>query len=199
MPAPPRTVAGPLVTPSPPRPAAPPPAQLATAKAPVARPTPAEAARLRWLDVAGASVLILLGAFAAFNLPAGPLRMALALPVLLFAPGYLLLQALVVPPARGTALMWQCFASVGISPAVVGLLALSTSIVEGGFKLGAIVVLVTIGSLAFTAGALVRRRSLARSVGQSRSAPKTLAQPTMGGAKPAPVDAARAKTGPTRP
>lgn len=186
--------------------------------APTARPfdpsnppgaPPAKAAPpapLRWLDLSGSTILVVLGAFAALSLPEGPLRLLLTLPVLLFAPGYLLLQAFVVPPARGAAVGWQCLASLGISPAVVGLLALSTAIVEGGFRVGAIVLMTTIGSLGLAAAALVRRRSVARSP-QDRSSKATAASAAPV-ARAAPVgsplgapapDAARAKSGPLRP
>lgn len=169
--------------------------------APPAKAAPA--GPLRWLDLSGATVLVVLGAFAAFSLPAGPLRMLLTLPVLLFAPGYLLLQAFVVPPARGAKAGWQCLAAIGVSPAVVGLLALATAIVEGGFRTGAIVLLTTLGSLGFAAMALVRRRALAR-LPQDRSS-KATAAPVAPAAPvgsplgaPAP-EAARAKSGPLRP
>jgi uncharacterized membrane protein len=148
-------------------------------------PRPARGAHA-WpkLDVVGASALVLLAFVAATSLPAGTLRLLLVLPMLLFAPGYLLLQAFVVPAAPPAARAWQALASLGISPAVLGLLALATSIVQGGFREDAILGLTVLGSLAFATAALVRRRALARA-------------PT---AKPSDApQAATAKTGPARP
>lgn len=180
-----------------PRPVVQPPAARPPMKAAAPAPTgPVEG--FRWLDVAGASTLVVGAAFGAYGLPPGPLRMALALSLLLFAPGYLLLQAFVVPAARGTALLWQALASVGLSPALVGLFALATSVVQGGFSLGAIVILVTLGSLGMGVAALVRRRALVRAATAPKGTPKTLAQPLMS-AQPAPAEAARAKSGTTRP
>ncbi|HUR25613.1 MAG TPA: DUF1616 domain-containing protein [Candidatus Thermoplasmatota archaeon] len=174
-------------------PAGAPPVAAAAAKGHAARstgasrpPRPARGGHA-WpkLDVAIASGLVVLAFVAATSLPAGSLRLALVLPMLLFAPGYLLLQAFVVPAAPRAARTWQGLASLGISPAVLGLLALATSIVQGGFRLDAILLLATIGSLAFAATALVRRRNLARAAGS----PKPADSP----------QAATAKTGPARP
>jgi uncharacterized membrane protein len=139
------------------------------------------------LDVAVTASLGVIATAAATSLPAGTLRTALTLPMILFVPGYLLLQAFVVPAVTGAARGWQALASLGISPAVLGLFALATSIVQGGFRLDAIVVLSTIGCLAFAAAALVRRRSLARSATTSKT------ESAKAGT------AATAKSGPVRP
>lgn len=149
-------------------------------------PRPARAGNA-WpkLDVAVGAGLVVTAFVASTALPPSSLRLALVLPMLLFAPGYLLLQAFVVPAAPRSARTWQALASLGISPAVLGLLALATSIVQGGFRSDAILLLTTIGSLAFAATALVRRRNLARTT----ATPKTVDAP----------QAATAKTGPVRP
>jgi uncharacterized membrane protein len=115
----------------------------------------------------------------------------LTLPMLLFVPGYLLLQAFVVPAATGAARGWQALASLGISPAMMGLFALLTAVVEGGFRLGAIVALSLLGCLALGAAALVRRRALAQSAGL----PKGTDAPKAASATPA----GTAKSGPARP
>lgn len=139
----------------------------------------------------------------------GALRMAVTLPVLLLAPGYLLLQAVVVPPAKGAGLLRQLLACLGISPAVVGLLALSTAIVAGAFKPLVIVAAVTVGCLAFATIAIQRRR--ARLQTRAPNAKRTTARavaptppgrnsaPLVAAASPAPSDAARAKSGTVRP
>lgn len=135
------------------------------------------------LDIAIATSLGVAATAAAVSLPPGSLRMLLALPMVLFVPGYLLLQAFVVPAAEGRARLWQVLASIGISPAVLGLMALSTSIVEGGFRLGAILAMTTLGCLALAATAVMRRRALA-----------------LASSKPAEAgQAATAKSGPVRP
>jgi hypothetical protein len=143
------------------------------------------------LDIAVAALLAVVAAAASASLEPGTLRLVLTLPMLLFVPGYLLLQAFVVPAATGAARGWQALASFGISPALVGLFALLTAVVEGGFRLGAIVALSLIGCLALGAAGLVRRRALAQSSGVAKGneAPKA--------ASAAP--AGTAKSGPTRP
>jgi hypothetical protein len=141
------------------------------------------------LDVVAASALAVVAAAASSNLDPGPLRLALTLPMLLFVPGYLLLQAFVVPAATGAARGWQALASFGISPALVGMFALLTAVVEGGFRLGAIVVLSLLGCLALGAAALVRRRALAQSLPKGTEAPKAASA----------TPAGTAKSGPARP
>jgi uncharacterized membrane protein len=152
---------------------------------------------MAWLDVAGASVLVLVAAAAVSMDLTGPLRFLATLPMILFVPGYLLLQAVAVPPARGKELGWQALASLGLSPALLGLFALATAIVEGGFRLGIIVGLSTVASLGFAAVALVRRRAVARPQKDAASSPVRPAPASIAGAPP--VDAARAKSGPARP
>ncbi|MHB1262098.1 MAG: DUF1616 domain-containing protein [Thermoplasmatota archaeon] len=135
------------------------------------------------LDIAIAGSLGIAATAAAVSLPPSTLRTVLALPMILFVPGYLLLQAFVVPAAAGRTRTWQAFASIGISPAILGLMALSTSIVQGGFRLGAILMVTTLGCLAFATTALLRRRALAHAASTPADAPQ----------------GATAKTGPMRP
>lgn len=139
-----------------------------------------------WLDVVLAAAVAVAAAFAAATRPPGGARLLLGLAMLLFVPGYLLLQAFAVPVPSGTRRMWQALASLGISPAVVGLLALSTSIVQGGFRLDAIVILVTVACLGFATAAIVRRRALAHAGEAPAPAPTA-------------ATAATAKSGPVRP
>ncbi len=124
----------------------------------LAPPTPVTAApaaaRLRWLDLALASAATVIAAFAVM-LPNGATRAALTLPVIVFVPGYLLLQAVLgkgEPPSP-----LHVIVAVGISPPLVGLLALLTAIVPGGFTAGPIIAVVTTACLALAAVALVRR------------------------------------------
>jgi len=74
-------------------------------------------------------------------------------------PGYLLVQTLVVP-ARPAASRWvHALLGVGISPAVVGLLALSTAMIPGAFR-PVVIISIVIGACAALAAAAFGRRSL---------------------------------------
>ncbi|MBI2077530.1 MAG: DUF1616 domain-containing protein [Euryarchaeota archaeon] len=110
-------------------------------------------------DLVVAVLVTLVGAGAVWFLPTGnPLRFALALPVLLFTPGYLLLQVAVLPkPGRDRAV--QPIVAVPASIAVVALLALATAVVPDGFTPTNIVAVVTSASLALAALAKARRNA----------------------------------------
>lgn len=109
-------------------------------------------------DVLIAMVLVLVGTFAALVLPEGNTpRLLLALPVLFFAPGYLLIQAALGRRSTRTARGWHAALAVGVSPGVIGLLALVTAIVPGGFRMTPIILTVTVGSVALALLALYRR------------------------------------------
>lgn len=115
------------------------------------------------LDIVIAAALVVIAAFATAILPEGSIaRIVMVLPVLFFAPGYLLLQALPIPIFSSWSRTVHGFLAIGISPAIVGLLALSTSLVPGGFKPVPIITVVTLVSLALAAAALYRRSSAAR-------------------------------------
>lgn len=122
---------------------------------------PREGRRLRpeeAADVVLAAAAATAAAFAAALLPPGSaLRVLLAWPLLLVVPGFLLLQALVVPVAVGRRRFSHALVAVGISPALVGLLALATALVPGGFRPLSIVSVVTGACLLLAAVALVRR------------------------------------------
>lgn len=116
-------------------------------------------------DLLLAAALALAAGAAALMLPDGStLRLALVLPILLLAPGYLLLQALIVPARSMTDRGRHLLLSLGVSPAVLGLLALSTAIVPGGFTPGAIVLVVTVGCVLLAGIGFQRRRAKARVV-----------------------------------
>jgi cation transport ATPase len=113
------------------------------------------------LDLIIVASLAVIAAFAAALLPEGNIaRMVLVLPALFFAPGYLLLQALPIPIFSRWSRAVHGFLAIGISPAIVGLLALSTSLVPGGFRPIPIIAVVTLATLAF-AGVALYRRSIA--------------------------------------
>lgn len=111
----------------------------------------------RHLDVLIVGGLAVLAAIVAFTLPAGdPARFALTLPVLLIAPGYLLIQAF-IPDATGRTRLVHGLLSIGVSPAVVGLLALSTALIPGGFGATSIIAAVTLWCLIMASIAMLRR------------------------------------------
>jgi uncharacterized membrane protein len=95
-------------------------------------------------DVVAALFLVIAAAVAFLTLPAGSwLRIALALPAVLIVPGFLLLRSFnLTSQARGGTRWWDVGLALGVSPAMVGLIALSTAVVPGEFRAGPIVVAV---------------------------------------------------------
>lgn len=90
-------------------------------------------------------------------LPSSTALVWVGLMALLVAPGYLLLQAMLGAP-RG----WHVLAGMGLSIPLIGLLALATAVVPGGFQAGAIVITITLGVLALGALAWLRRSRTAQ-------------------------------------
>lgn len=86
-------------------------------------------------------------------LPEGDVaRLLLTLPIILFVPGYLLVQAI------STRMRPRHFvAAVGISPPLVGLLALLTAVFPGGFRPTPIVITITLACFLLAGLALWRR------------------------------------------
>lgn len=138
----------------------------------------AEPRTVRAADLLIAVILTIAGAASVWFLPAGTaVRIALVAPVLLFTPGYLLLQAVVLP---GTHLSRPVHASlaVGTSVGVVGLLALSTAFLPGGFRPDTIVATVSAVSLAFAAIANYRRTAARRApLAHAKPEPKPREEP----------------------
>lgn len=114
----------------------------------------------RSADLVAAAAFTALAASQAFFMPLGnPIRVFITLVFLLTVPGYLLIQALVVP-ARPAASRWvHALLGVGISPAIVGLLALSTALIPGGFH-PVVIIAIVISACAALAAAAFGRRSL---------------------------------------
>lgn len=140
---------------------------MSSDSADAADPRPRETDSPDWrrsIDLLVAASLVLVAGLAALALPGGGVRLAITVPVLMLAPGYLLLQALLVPARsvgdRGRHLLL----SLGVSPAVLGLMALSTAIVPGGFTEGVILAVVTLGCLVLAGVGYRRRRATARVV-----------------------------------
>jgi uncharacterized membrane protein len=86
-----------------------------------------------------------------------PIRLLVTLPILLVAPGYLLLQTIAPGPASAGARSLQILLSLGLSPPLVGLLALATAVLPGGFRAGTIVMIVTTVCLMLLIAAAHRR------------------------------------------
>lgn len=111
-----------------------------------------------WWDLAASAGLLTVALIAALAFPEGSVvRAAIAVPVLLIVPGYLLLQALFVPARPPSTRVVHGLIALGVSPALIGLLALSTVMLPGGFTAGAIFAVVTLTCLLLAAIALVRR------------------------------------------
>lgn len=119
---------------------------------------PAAPSRARSLPDVVLAALLALAAAAATALPPGStLRIALAMPVLFLVPGYLLMQALVVPAAPWRQRGIHLLMGLGLSPVVTALAALATSFVSGAFRPGVLVAVVTLVSLLLAGVATFRR------------------------------------------
>lgn len=113
-------------------------------------------------DLGLSVALALAGALGALWLPAGEtLRLILAVPVVLVVPGYLILQALMVPTDRRFPRWLEALFSIALSPAIVGLVALATWVIPGGFRPTVIIGTVT-GACFLLAAVALQRRSTAR-------------------------------------
>lgn len=91
--------------------------------------------------------------------PWGPLRMGLALAVLFFVPGHLLLAAATRVPTRAGQRPARALVALGVSPALVGVLALATSLTPWGFRPASIVAVVTAACFVLAGVAAYRRRA----------------------------------------
>lgn len=110
------------------------------------------------VDLAVAVGLVLVAVLVAASRPEGDaVRLAVAAPVVLVVPGYLLLQAALVPARSAKMRVVHAAAAIGLSPVVLGLAALATALVPGGFQTGPIVAVVTVFCLALAALAGYRR------------------------------------------
>lgn len=110
------------------------------------------------LDLVACAALAVLAGVAFLSLPGGSvLRMALAFSVLFFVPGYLLVEAAAGPARRSGSRAVRALLAIGVSPPLVGLLALATAILPGGFRAGPIVALLCVACLSLAAAAAWRR------------------------------------------
>lgn len=103
-------------------------------------------------------------------MPAGSAsRVALALAMLFFVPGHLLIAAFTRPPTMAGQRPMRALVALGVSPPLVGLLALSTSLLPGGFRPVAIVTVVTLACLVLAGVAAFRRRGTPAVPGEARA------------------------------
>lgn len=116
----------------------------------------------RWArswDLVACSALVAAACAAFAGLAEGTaLRFALALPVLFFAPGYLLIEAVAGPAKAAGGRAVRALVAIGVSPALVGLLALATAVLPAGFRPTPIVVLLAVASGALALAGAWRRR-----------------------------------------
>lgn len=144
---------------------------------PVARAQPnlAKPALAGWQGmvdlVAAAALAVLAGLVAAVGPEGSLVRIALAGLVVFALPGYLLVEA-VAPRGKPGAppRAMRALAALALSPALVGLLALSTALVPGGFKPASIVAVVTLACVGLAALAAQRRVAAASRAPQAGSA-----------------------------
>ncbi len=138
------------------------------------RPRESLGGRLRSsVDIVAAAALALLAALLAFVVPDGAaFRIYVTLAILLTVPGYLLVQTVVVPTRRPRTRAIHLLLGVGVSPVVVGLAALSTAVVDGGFKPVPIVMMVTITCLSLAMIAFIRRSLHEDTPAQTTTAPQ---------------------------
>lgn len=119
--------------------------------------------RISGLDLLAACIVALLAGLAYLALPAGSaLRVALACSVLFFVPGYLLIEAVTEPTASRSRRIVRAWIAIGVSPVLVGLLALATAVLPGGFRATSIVATVTLACLALGGVAFWRRQRAMR-------------------------------------
>lgn len=145
---------------------------------------PGSGAANQTVDLGVAVVLILAAAWVAWVLPEGDtLRLVVAAPVVLVVPGYLVLQAVFVPARPPRQRLVHALFAIGLSPIVLGLLALTTALVPSGFRTGPIVAAVTVACLAL-AGLAGFRRTADRRGGSEGGQPRPTQRPNPGGRHP---------------
>ena len=112
----------------------------------------------RSADILAAAAVAASAGLAYVLLPGGSaVRIVLGLAMVFLVPGYLLLEAAARPSPSLRPKLLRVLAAIGVSPAVVGLAALATALVPGGFKPAAIVLAVTVACAALAGLALWRR------------------------------------------
>ena len=96
-------------------------------------------------DLLACCFLVAAGCTASVGLADGTaLRMAFALPLLFFAPGYLLIEAVAGPAKASAHRAVRALLAIGVSPALVGLLALAAAVLPAGFRPAPILILLAV-------------------------------------------------------
>lgn len=107
--------------------------------------------------VLGSAIAIAAGLAAIYHPDRLVLRGVLTVPALLVVPGYLLLQAILPSIDAAPTRTQQGVLALGISPALVGLVALSTAVTPWGFHRTPIILGVMLTSLGLAGTVLYRR------------------------------------------
>src|SRR5688572_29525275 len=95
------------------------------------------------VDLLACCAVLAAACLAAIALPAGAVaRLALDAALVLVSAGYRLVEAAAGPARDRRARAVRALLAVGFSPALVGLVALATAFLPGGFRAGPIVLLV---------------------------------------------------------
>lgn len=109
-------------------------------------------------DLGVPCAIALLAAAAQAFAGGGVMQVALGLAMLFFVPGHLLMAAAAPAPMGAGQRAVRAVVALGVSLPLVGLLALGTALLPGGFQAGSIVAAVTAACLALGAVAAWRRR-----------------------------------------
>lgn len=110
-------------------------------------------------DLVVAVGLLGLAFLAAWQMEPGNLRLALTLPALAIVPGYVLLQAALVPVRTPLERAGHAAFALGLSPAYLALVALTTTFTPDGFRAGPILGWTLAGSAVLAVAAFLRRRA----------------------------------------
>lgn len=121
--------------------------------------------RAGYLDLVAAVLWAALAGAAFLLLPDGSiLRVILAVGVLFLVPGYLVIEAVAGIASSPHQRSVRALVAFGVSPPIVGLLALATAIIPGAFKPLPIVATITVACVIFAAFAMLRRLSAVQGV-----------------------------------
>ena len=124
-------------------------------------------------DVVVSLAFVLVAAAAYLTLPEGSLaRLALVAPAVLLVPGYLLVEATASGPTSPRKRVGHALVGLGVSPAFLGVVALATALVPGGFRAPAIVGAITLACFG-AAWIVLERRQRWRTERDERGVPRS--------------------------
>ena len=111
-----------------------------------------------YADLAACAAAVMLSAWAYLSLPErDPLRLLVSAPMLVFVPGYLLVEAFRSSRQPFKRRVLSAAVAPGATIALLGLLALSTAVLPGGFRPDSIVTIVTLACIGLVAAASYHR------------------------------------------